>query len=204
MKMNATCADFMRSRLMEFTLEDVRADIVERLRHAAADRHSDMHTPVVATADADARVMVLREFDEENWTLRFHTDARSPKAQVISDGSPVGVLFYDRDAKVQIRCRGKARIEIVGERADRAWNESAPFARRCYLGAPPGERRDAPTSGLPDWIEGKKPDEGQLENARCNFAIVLVQIETADWYYLSSEGHRRAVFDGGHGQWLTP
>ena len=37
------------------TLEDIRADIDRRLVRAAKDRKSPMHTPVVATADADLR-----------------------------------------------------------------------------------------------------------------------------------------------------
>lgn len=202
--MNATPRALVRSCGMEFTLANVRADIVERLSHAASDRHSAMHTPVVATADADARVMVLREFDADNWRLRFHTDARAPKSENIADGSPVGVLFYDREAKIQIRCRGTGRIEGAGPIADRAWQESTPFARRCYLGAAPGETRQEPSSGLPEWIEGKQPDEEQLAPARQNFAVLIIEIQSADWYFLTNEGHRRALFEAGEGRWLTP
>lgn len=189
---------------MHHTLEAVEAEIVRLLSHAAGDRNSPMHTPVVATADADARIMVLREFDAENWTLRFHTDARAPKAAVIGSGSPLGVLFYDREEKVQIRCRGRGRIETGNACAQTAWNESDTFARRCYLGEPPGEASNAPTSGLPDWIEGKRPTEEQLVPARENFAVLMVEIDSADWYFLSNDGHRRAVFENGRGRWLTP
>ncbi|HCY02993.1 MAG TPA: flavin-binding protein, partial [Erythrobacter sp.] len=62
-----------------------------------------MHSPVVATADADARVMVLRAFDADSWLLRFHTDVRSPKVAVIETDSRIGVLAYDRQAKIQLR-----------------------------------------------------------------------------------------------------
>ncbi|QZD91232.1 flavin-binding protein [Qipengyuania aurantiaca] len=163
-----------------------------------------MHTPVVATADADARIMVLRDFDAEDWTLRFHTDRRAPKVGVIGDGSPVGVLLYDREEKVQIRCRGRGWIEEDTALADTSWKESDAFARRCYLGAPPGEPRDEPSSGLPDWIEGQRPTEEQLEPARINFAVLIVEIEEADWYYLSNSGHRRALIDRDGGRWITP
>ena len=189
---------------MDHTLEAVRNDIARLLGNAARDRHSPMHTPVIATADADARIMVLREFDENSWTLRFHTDARAPKTAVIGDGAPVGALFYDKAEKVQIRCRGKAWIEKDTKMAQRAWEESDAYARRCYLGSPPGEPRDQPSSGLPEWIEGKRPTEEQLAPARENFALLLVEIESADWYHLANDGHRRAVLHKHDGRWITP
>lgn len=189
---------------MDLTLDAVKSDIVRLLCKAASDRHSPMHTPAIATADADARIMVLREFDPEDWTLRFHTDARAPKTDVIGDGAPVGVLFYDKDEKVQIRCRGKARIESGTRRVQEAWDESDAYARRCYLGAPPGEEREEPSSGLPAWIEGERPTEEQLVPARDNFALLVVEIETADWYHLANDGHRRAIIGPDEGTWLTP
>ena len=63
------------------TKRGLKADIIRLLEKAASDRSSPMHTPVVTTADADARIMVLRAFDEENWILRFNTDARAPKVE---------------------------------------------------------------------------------------------------------------------------
>lgn len=199
-----TCGRELRWVSMECTLEAVKADIVRLLETACRDRNSPMHTPVVVTADADARIMVLREFDATAWTLRFHTDARAPKANIIEQKAPVGVLFYDKDEKLQIRCRGRARIERDTHLAQTAWEESDAYARRCYLGAPPGEERDKPSSGLPEWVEGIRPTEEQLEPARENFAVLLVKLDSIDWYHLSSDGHRRAVFESGMGRWLTP
>lgn len=190
------------------TLEAIRADIDTRLTQAANDRRSAMHTPVVATADADARVMVLRSFDPATMTLRFHTDSRAPKAGMIGEGAPVGVLFYDRDAKLQIRTRGIGRIERTGAMVDAAWTESTNFARRCYLGEGPGSMADGPNSGLPPEFEGVEPDDVQLLPARENFAILLVTLEELDWFTLAHTGHRRAQFvrrgDGWEGRWVTP
>ncbi|MBH5322968.1 pyridoxamine 5'-phosphate oxidase family protein [Erythrobacter sp. JGD-13] len=165
-----------------------------------------MHTPVVATADADARVMVLRAFDRATDTLRFHTDARSPKCSVIGDGAPVGVLLYDKEAKIQLRCRGTGRIERDGPIADAAWEASTNFARRCYLGDGPGTQSDEPSSGLPDWIEGQQPTNDQVAPAREHFAVLLVTLAEVDWFFLSNDGHRRAVINmnSGVGRWITP
>lgn len=182
----------------------VRKDVIARLTEAATGRKSPMHTPVVATADADARIMVLRDFDPESWTLRFHTDVRSPKSDVIGEGAPLCVLFYDPEAKVQIRCRGTGRIESESQRVQEFWEASDRFARRCYLGAPPGEVRDEPSSGLPDWVEGARPTEEELAPARQNFSALIVEIATIDWYYLSSGGHRRAILRRDEANWVTP
>ena len=67
------------------SLDDIRTDCANRLIRAAHDRKSPMHTPVIVTADVDARVMVLRAFDAARWMLRLHTDTRAPKAQAIAE-----------------------------------------------------------------------------------------------------------------------
>lgn len=189
---------------METTLDAVKDDIDRLLTDAADNRKSPMHTPVVATADADARIMVLRAFDPEARTLRFHTDARAPKTAVIASDAAVGVLFYDREKQVQLRCRGHARIETATPAAEDAWNHSDAYARRCYLGDPPGRPSERPTSGLPAWVEGERPTDKQLRPARDNFAVLFVELQTIDWYKLANDGHRRAIFENGRGRWVTP
>jgi len=190
--------------VMTDALDDILEDSSRRLLQAASDRRSPMHTPVVATADADARVMVLRAFTP--WTLRFHTDIRAPKVAVIAGDPRVGVLFYDKAEKVQIRVRGRARVERDGAVADAAWAAGDNFARRCYLGEGPGSGVEAASSGLPAAFEGRKPTDDELLPARGNFAIMLVELTELDWFSLSQDGHRRAQFDlaSGTSRWVTP
>ena len=69
------------------SLDDITADLWARLADAAASGRSAWHTPAVGTADGDLRVMVLRHTDPAAASLRFHTDARSPKAVLIG-GAP--------------------------------------------------------------------------------------------------------------------
>lgn len=190
---------------MEHTLDAVRKDLISHLERAASDRRSPMHTPVVATPDGGVRIMVLRHFDPASWTLRFHTDARAPKAVTIGQGAKTGVLFYDREDQLQIRIEGKGRIVTQGNLVDAAWQESDAYARRCYLGEPPSLASDHPTSGLPPEVEGERPSEEQLAPARENFAVLLIEIGSADWYHLAHDGHRRALLrPDGTGNWLTP
>ncbi len=187
------------------TLVDVRRDVCDKLAHAARNSRTPMHTPVVATANGDARVMVLRAFCPEDWTLRFHTDARAPKTAVLEQHASAGVVFFDREDRLQIRVRGLACIERDTAQADAAWNASDNYARRCYLGRPPGEIVDAPASGLPAAIEGRKPTDAQVAVVRGNFAILIMSMEEIDWYKLAHDGHRRALIrKDGTGNWLTP
>lgn len=186
------------------TLDEVRADACERLAKAVGDRRSAFHTPVVATSDADARVMVLRGFDADDWTLRFHTDWRSPKVGAIAADGRIGVAAYDKHERLQLRLRGTGRVLSEGHQVDAAWAESSNFARRCYLGEGPGTKAGGPSSGLPERFEGVEPDEDELVPARANFAILLVDIEEIDWFCLAHTGHRRALLTRNGGHWITP
>ena len=190
------------------SLDAVRGDAWERLSLAASDRKSAMHTPVVATADVDTRVMVLRAFDPDTGTLRFHTDARAPKVEVIERDPRLAVLFYDKAAKVQIRVKGEGRILRDGTITENAWGKSDNFARRCYLGDGPGTFSDRPSSGLPEQFEGVEPNDEEVAVGRGNFAVLLVEIHHVDWFYLAHTGHIRAQFDksGSNwiGRWVTP
>ena len=195
---------------MELTPEIVIQDIRDCLIRGANSRKSPMHSPVLVTADAQARVLVLRDFDQEAMILRFHTDARSPKVATIAANPAVTILAYDPDAKVQLRIGGTARIERSSEAAQAAWEASNNFARRCYLAeAAPGSLSNIPVSGLPEWADGVLPSDDQIAPARENFAILLVTICEVDWLYLAHGGHRRAhiKLDSPHQpefSWLVP
>lgn len=191
-------------------LDDCLTDCRNRLIRAPRDRKAPMHTPVIVTGDVDARVMVLRAFDAAAWTLRLHTDARAPKAQVIAADPRVAVLFYDKGAKIQIRARGEGAILRDGAEVDAAWAASTNFARRCYLGEGPGAGAEGPTSGLPAEFEGVEPDDAQLVPARENFALLKITLTSLDWLYLAHTGHVRAQFTRGdgaaawEGRWVSP
>lgn len=191
------------------TLKDVEADLKQRFVQAAKDRRSPMHVPAVVTSDVSVRGMVLRAFDEEAWTLRFHTDTRAPKAAAIEADPRMAVLFYDEPSKIQIRAKGKGTVVRDGALVEEAWNTGPNFARRCYLGQGPGALSQTPTSGLPAEYEGIEPSDEQLVPARENFAVLLMELTEVDWLYLAHTGHMRAQFakDGAEnweGNWVTP
>jgi pyridoxamine 5'-phosphate oxidase len=185
-------------------LSAIAADLWARLGRGKADRKSPFHTPVVGTADGDLRVMVLRHVDMASGSLRFHTDARSPKATAIGTNARVHILFYDPGAKLQLRCSGMGAIEASGPVADAAWSASPATSRRCYL-APvaPSTPAAAATSGLPADYEGRFPTLVESEAGRINFAALVVTLDRIDWLYLAHDGHRRALFTRADGQWAA-
>jgi pyridoxamine 5'-phosphate oxidase len=180
----------------------------------ANDRKSAAHSPVVATIDQHGapsqRVMILRQVDWTNRTLRFHTDARSAKI-LEADSAPTSVLFYIPDAKAQIRLSGTGHTDTDGALADSAWESATLFARRCYMAeSAPGALTDQPISGLPARIEGQQPTADDIAPARANFAVLLVRFESIEWLYLANAGHRRARWhwdesrQDWQGSWLVP
>jgi pyridoxamine 5'-phosphate oxidase len=193
---------------LALTLDTVRALLDDGVKN----RHAAAHTPVVANIDTDGapsqRVLILRACDWQSRRLRFHTDSRSDKVAQLGGNNKMSVLIYDETGKLQLRLTGKGLLETDPTQIDSAWNESTPFARRCYMAeAAPGSESQAPTSGLPAWIEGVKPDEEQLIPARDNFAVLYVTFDRIDWLYLANAGHRRALFEYNcewTGKWLVP
>ena len=57
---------------------------------------------------------------------------------------------------------------------------------------------------MPERFEGVEPSDEELEPARVNFAVLLLTVEEADWFYLSNDGHVRAQFLRGEGRWVAP
>ncbi|PHR21133.1 MAG: hypothetical protein COA41_02140 [Sphingopyxis sp.] len=185
------------------------------LREGSTDRHSPLHTPVVATVTTSGtpsqRIMVLRSADQQSRDLRFNCDARGGKSADIDENAAVSVLCYHPEAKVQLRLSGTALVRSTGSEADAAWEEASLYGQRCYLADPaPGSPVGAPTSGLDPAIEGVKPTPEQVRPARANFAILLVEVQTIEWLYLAHTGHRRARFDWNEAAqewkstWLVP
>lgn len=185
------------------------------IQRGLTDRNSPAHAPVVGTVDADGtpqlRIMILRDASQSTRMLRFNTDARSQKITQMRMNAATSILIYDAAAKVQLRLSGKAEVIVDGDVADNAWSHSTPFARRCYMAeALPGSEVPLPSSGLPDWIQGRQPSEAQLVDARPNFATLLFQADQLEWLYLANAGHRRARWTWNDQQalwdgcWLIP
>lgn len=185
--------------LKDASLDEIPGLAWSMLADGVACGRAPFHTPVLATAGPDARTVVLRVADPATRTIACHTDQRSPKVAELQEQDLVVWVFYDPDAKVQVRLRGCATLHHRDEFATARWEASRTGSRLCYqnpLG--PGADVASPEAALPD------PDRDGYPN----FTVIRCVVDEMDWLYLHALGHRRARFtwqDGGwQGSWIAP
>jgi hypothetical protein len=182
-------ADFPRHY---FDLDAVLEKAWHCLAEGARFGKSGFHTANLATISVDGapsiRTVVVRRFDRESRVLTFHTDIRSRKIAEIEANPRIAMHLYDPGSKIQIRLGCIATINHGNERSLESWRRSRPMSRMCYRQRlAPGERIDTPeAAGGPLLSE----DDGYA-----HFVAISARIETLEWLYLASEGHRRARFE---------
>jgi pyridoxamine 5'-phosphate oxidase len=189
-------------------LEETLAESWRLIARGTADRKSGFHHMTVATVALDGRprlrTVILRGCDAAARTLRFHTDNRSEKVGEIAAEPRVSLHFYDAAAKIQLRMDGMASVHTDDAVADAAWLATRTFSRQCY-GIAPGPGTTIETGE--DFYLPPTTEEATAP-ARANFAATVIRIQTMEWLYLASTGHRRAHFDWSSGtlaaRWLAP
>jgi pyridoxamine 5'-phosphate oxidase len=189
-------------------LDETLAESWRLIGRGTADRKSGFHHMTVATVALDGRprlrTVILRGCHAAARSLRFHTDNRSEKTVEIAAEPRVSLHFYDPAAKIQLRCDGLATIHTDDAVADAAWLATRTFSRQCY-GITPGP---GTTIAAGEDFSLPPTTEEATAPARANFAATLIRIETMEWLYLASSGHRRALFDWTSGtlsaRWLAP
>ena len=180
---------------------EIYENIWKCLDKGVNDRFSDYHTFSLATAPkniVEVRTVVLRGYDRKNQSIIFHTNNLTNKIIEIKNNSSVGALFYDRKAKIQIRCNGNAIINNMDQYCEERWNKMSAQSKECYYqNISPGANIE-----YPEIVKNK------LENKLSeNFTVVTINISKIDWLYLSSTGHTRVKFlknNGFIGQWIAP
>ena len=186
--------------------DDLSASLQEAFRllaNAVPDRRSPLHTPTLASLDdagaPSLRTVVLRSFDADARSLRFHTDRRSDKAHGIALDGRVMMHFYDAALHIQIRVAGKAVLHLDDAVADAAWAASQRSSRMCYA-AP-----DA--SGAIVASPPAAPQDSDI--GRPHFAAVVIGFHRLEWLWLAAAGHQRARFiwdEAGNltADWIAP
>lgn len=188
-------------------LDATREHALALLVRGVKDRRSAMHTFTVGTIGLDGmprqRTVVNRGYEPETRTLRFHTDARSPKLDELRQHPRASVHIYDPKAKIQLRMDARATIHEADTLRQTAWDATRDFSRECYRVVPtPGDEVSAPS--MVAFTSGDDPEEGAE-----NFVVTTLQVAALEWLYLASQGHRRARFTwdetGALNQkWLVP
>lgn len=156
--------------------------------------------PVVSTLSAgglpEARVVVLRRFDEAARLLVFHTDVRSAKVTELRRHPHCGFLFHDPDDRLQVRLRTGVTVHHADEFARREFDGLSAHNKATYSTVTlPGVELpiDAPFDYPP-----KPPADEAVSFS--HFAAVACVVRSADVLELHPTGHRRAVFDWAGGE----
>jgi pyridoxamine 5'-phosphate oxidase len=175
-------------------LREVEAAVWRELGACVRDKAHPWRVAVLATAGddgADARSVVLREWDEAARTLIIYTDARSPKAQQI-EAHPLGTLvLWSAMLAWQLRLRVRLGLETAGLRVSSRWArlKMTPAAHDYLSPLPPG-------SPLVQAVATRE--------SRGHFAVITAEVLAVDWLELHAEGHRRVLIDGEGARWVTP
>ena len=125
------------------------------------DSKSYFHTPTVCTfegQDISARTVVLRDFNEEERVLRFHTDQRSPKISQIKENNTATVHAYDQEEKIQIRLKGRIETHHQDLITENAWKNTREMSKECY------SVKDSPSKKIDNPVEFDI-DKNQIERA---------------------------------------
>lgn len=139
------------------------------------------------------RMVILRAADRAAATLDIHTDLRSGKIAALRADPRAEALFWDPQARIQIRASGRAAI-ISGAEAASLWARVPAAARPVYGAAPP------PGTPIPGPLAYEPADGAAV------FGVIRLTLGRIEALHLG-ERHRRACFDrqdGWRGQWLSP
>jgi len=181
-----------------FDLPAIEADCWRRLLDAVANYKDPFHTAVVANVNehgVNLRTVVLRKTDPVKKELFFHADIRSGKWKELKGDNNMSWLFYNPEAKIQIRLAGKATLHYQDDVADQVWAETTMSSRKIYNGEKgPSSLSETPASGLSPQFEDAHPTPEESEAGRKNFGVVSASINWMEWLWLNSNGHRRASF----------
>jgi pyridoxamine 5'-phosphate oxidase len=179
------------------TLEAIEAAVAQELHAAVHHKAHPWRVGVLATTDgdiADARSVVLREWDAAQRTLLIYTDARSPKVAQLA-AHPLGTLVLWSEALGwQLRLRVKLELQTAGLAVSSRWArlKMTPAAHDYLSPLPPGAALAA------------QAGRAQVRESRSHFAVMVAQVHTVDWLELHAEGHRRAQFDHRGARWVAP
>ena len=193
-------------------LDQINFKIWQMITDGVVNRHSSFRIPVMINSSENnnnGRIVVLRNANSDQHTIRFHSDIRSPKVNNLKKNSKVFFIFYDKEEKIQLRVSGDAIINYKNNITKTSWEKTAHMSRKCYLAAyAPGTVSEKPTSGVSDKVENLKYTLEESESGYENFCVIETKIDSIEWLYLAAKGHRRAKFEYSKNSikknWLTP
>ncbi|RIV25130.1 pyridoxamine 5'-phosphate oxidase [Fibrisoma montanum] len=194
------------------TLADLERDAWKQLVSAPQRKKDGFKTCTIATRlddGADARTVVLRQADEVQKCIWFHTDRRAGKVTQLKANPQATLLFWDDDRQIQLRLVVRTTIHLNDNVADEQWQKLWVGGRKTYLSEQqPGSGQPGPYPGFPERLGEELPSQEESEAGRVNFAVIACQVLRMDYLHLSRAGQTRAQFtyqgDETGRQWLAP
>jgi hypothetical protein len=196
------------------TLDEVLEDVWKMLERGAKNRRDPFHTPVLASihnsGEPSVRTVVFRKIISKERILICHSDFRSEKIKAIQKNPKISWLFYNPNERIQIRCNATASLHTSDALADSAWKNTQLMSRKCYLTKlAPGEPTQKPIWAIPNHLIEQSPTNEESEAGRANFAVISSKINSLDWLFLDSRGHRRALYKWENDKldyqsWISP
>ena len=175
------------------------------IQKAKHDYHSFVFS-TVSKNNPDSRTVILRDFDEHQPAIWFHSDIRSKKILHLKENEKVSALFYDKSRKVQLRINGTADIEEDIEHNKRIWDSMRPESKLCYMGpyAPSQKINQFEPNTLKKSAHDLDKKDEHLGLSR--FCRIRIKIKKLDWLKLDYKGHQRLEFKFGKKvktQWIA-
>ena len=163
------------------------------IQKAKHDYHSFVFS-TVSKNSPDSRTVILRDFDEHQPAIWFHSDRRSKKILHLKENDKVSALFYDKSRKVQLRINGIADIEENIEHNIRIWQSMSPESKLCYMGpyAPSQKINQFEPNTLKKSAHDLDKEDEHLGLSR--FCRIKIKIKKLDWLKLDYKGHQRLEF----------
>lgn len=186
----------MKEVLLENDLIDIEKQIWLLLEQSVKTAKSAFHQGYIATINNDfpeQRTVILRKVENEEKTLRFHTDIRSEKIAHLKNNNLVSWLFYDAELKLQLRIYSKAEIHYDDVIANLAWENSRLSSKMCYT----TQAKSGSIIAEPEFVDVNKKDfePELLDFARNNFCVIETKAFAMDFVFLNAQGNKRGFFD---------
>ena len=191
---------------------DVLNSLYDKLTFGVRDGKDDFHTMIFSNIQnnkVESRCVVLRHFDRNKRLLLFNTDIRSPKVKAIRSNPATHCLFYHFREKIQLRIETCSSVHYNDPVHGDAWEKATLSSRKCYLSKyRPSQKIQKSGDGLPPHLLARIPSAEESQFGKANFAVIVNEIISIDWLYLSSNGHERALYNFDRGQirktWIAP
>lgn len=125
---------------MIINTDDSPADVLDNVKdacqNAAADTRHALRFFSVSTYDIhnstpENRMVVLRGFLPD-WTMRFYTDYRSSKVNRIQHHPSISLLFWNQEARYQIRFKAEAKVHYQNEISESEWQNVETEGKKAY------------------------------------------------------------------------